>query len=46
MCRYVLADAESRWSHYDKDSDGFITSDEFKNAMFGSVEGNDLTQFL
>ena len=39
VCRYVLADAEERFSFYDKDSDGFITADEHKNAMFGAVEG-------
>ena len=40
MCRYVLADAETRWSSYDKDSDGFITFDEYKTAVFGTVEGS------
>ena len=40
-CRYVLADAESRFGHYDKDNDGFIAPDEYTTAMFGSVEGND-----
>lgn len=41
MYRYVLAEAESRWDIYDKDSDGFITVDEYKTAMFGVVEGID-----
>lgn len=47
MCRYVLADAESRFSHYDRDNDDFITYDEYKTAMLGSVEGNEcFTSFV
>lgn len=44
--RYVLADAESRFGFYDKDDDGFITSDEYTTAMFGSMEGNNFKWLL
>ena len=40
--RYNLKDADKRWDAYDKDKDGFISFDEYKDTMFGEKYGEDL----
>ena len=41
MCcvRYNLKDANTRWDAYDKDKDGYISFDEYKETMFGKQYG-------
>ena len=37
--RYILDDVDRHWSYHDKDNDGFISLQEYKDTSYGVIEG-------
>lgn len=37
--RYVYDDVDTVWDYHDKNKDGFISIEEYKDVSFGVIEG-------
>ena len=43
LLRYIYEDADRQWGDNDRNEDGWISWEEYKNAFVGTIEGNSNT---